>query len=63
MRSRGEWVDAPHSIDGDAFTGAAPILRTPTVLSATKDMVAVVGRDTVITPSPWTDAPDDSQLD
>lgn len=63
VQLRGEWVDAPHTIDGPAFEGAKALLGTPTVLSATRDMVAVVGRETVLTPSVWTDAPDDSKLD
>lgn len=58
-----EWVDAPHAVDGLAFQGRAPVLRTPQVLSATRDLVAVVGADTVVTPQRWTDAPDDSRLD
>jgi hypothetical protein len=63
VRSGDDWIDAPHTIDGAAFEGTNPVLRTPTILTATRDMVAVVGRDSVITPGRWTDAPDDSQLD
>jgi hypothetical protein len=63
VQLRGEWVDAPHTIDGPAFEGAKALLGTPTVLSATRDMVAVVGKETVLKPSVWTDAPDDSRLE
>jgi hypothetical protein len=63
VRSGDDWVDAPHTIDGAAFEGEAPVLKTPSILTATRDMVAVVGRDTVVVPGRWTDAPDDSQLD
>lgn len=63
VQLRGEWVDAPHAIDGPAFAGADAVLRTPKVLSATRDMVAVVGADLVLKPSRWTTAPDDSKLD
>jgi hypothetical protein len=63
VRSGDDWIDAPHTIDGAAFEGDAPLLRTPTILSSTRDMVAVVGRDSVITPGRWTNAPDDSQID
>ncbi|MEO6866833.1 MAG: hypothetical protein ABI200_02310 [Gaiellales bacterium] len=55
-----DWVDAPHSIDGPAFEGANALLRTPTVLSATRSMVAIVGRDTVLQPQRWDRAPHDS---
>ena len=61
MRHGDEWVDAPHSIDGAAFEGPTPLLHTASVLTATPNMVAVVGRDTVLTPSTWTDAPHDSR--
>lgn len=63
VKSHGEWIDAPHSIDGDAFLGEQPLLRTPTVLSATREMVTVVGRDSELTPGRWRDAPDDSLVD
>lgn len=63
VRSHGEWIEAPHSIDGDGFAGEHPLLRTPSVLSATRDMVTIVGRDTELTPGRWTDAPDDSLVD
>jgi hypothetical protein len=63
VRLRDEWVEAPHTVDGLAFEGRQPLLATPTVFSATKDMVAVVGRDTVLTPATWVDAPDDSLRD
>jgi hypothetical protein len=63
VRSGDDWIDAPHTIDGAAFEGESPILRTPTILSATRDMVAVVGRDSVIVPERWTSAPDDSRID
>jgi hypothetical protein len=63
VQLRGEWVDAPHTIDGAAFQGAKALLGTPTVLTATRDMVAVVGKEAVLKPSTWTDAPDDSKLD
>ena len=63
VQLRGEWVDAPHAIDGPAFEGADALLRTPTVMSATRDMVAVVGKELVLTPAQWIDAPDDSKLD
>lgn len=63
VQLRGEWVDAPHTIDGAAFDGGKSLLGTPRVLTATRDMVAVVGRDLVLKPSTWTDAPDDSRLD
>ena len=53
VQLRGEWVEAPHSIDGAAFDGRDAMLRTPTILSATRDMVAVVGRDSVIKPQLW----------
>lgn len=58
-----EWVDAPHAVDGAAFEGQGAVLRRPTVLSATRDLVAVVGAATVVVPQRWTDAPDDSRLD
>lgn len=60
---RGEWVDAPHTIDGGAFDGNDAVLRTPSILSATRDMVAVVGADSLLVPGRWTDAPDDSLVD
>jgi hypothetical protein len=60
VRLGDQWLDAPHTIDGPAFEGADALLRPATVLSATRDMVAVVGRDAVLTPGVWTDAPDDS---
>jgi len=60
VRFQGEWLDAPHTIDGPAFEGEEPLLATPKILSATRDMVAVVGRDTVLKPGVWADAPDDS---
>jgi hypothetical protein len=60
VRLGDQWLDAPHTIDGPAFEGADPVLTSAKVLSATRDMVAVVGRDTVLTPGPWADAPDDS---
>jgi hypothetical protein len=63
VQLRGEWVDAPHTIDGPAFEGAKSLLRGATVLSATRDMVAVVGKDSILRPATWTDAPDDSRLD
>lgn len=58
-----EWVDAPHAVDGAAFEGHDAVLRRPQVLSASRDLVAVVGADTVVTPQRWTDAPDDSRVD
>ena len=60
VRLGDQWLDAPHTIDGLAFEGANPVLHTPTVLTATRDMVAVVGRDAVIKPAKWTTAPDGS---
>lgn len=63
VQLRGEWIDAPHAIDGPAFEGADALLRTPTVLTATRDMVAVVGRELVLKPGQWIGAPDDSKLD
>ncbi|MCW2972262.1 MAG: hypothetical protein JWN72_535 [Thermoleophilia bacterium] len=60
-RSGSEWVELPHSIDGAAFEGAHPWLQAPRVAGASRDLVAVVGRDLVVTPSRWTDAPDDSR--
>lgn len=62
IRSGEEWVEAPHSIDGPAFEGGSQGRRGARVLSATRDMVAVVGRDTVLTPAEWADAPHDSRL-
>ncbi|MCW2920221.1 MAG: hypothetical protein JWL76_95 [Thermoleophilia bacterium] len=61
VRLGDQWLDAPHSIDGPAFEGADAVLTAPTVLSATRDMVAVVGRDLVLKPGAWTDAPDESR--
>ncbi len=61
VRLGDEWLDAPHTIDGAAFEGADPVLTGATVLSASRDMVAVVGRDTVVKPAAWADAPDDSR--
>ncbi|MCW2960868.1 MAG: hypothetical protein JWM25_652 [Thermoleophilia bacterium] len=58
--SGNEWVEAPHTIDGGAFTGRNPVLLAPVIRSATRDMVAVVGRDRVATPQAWKTAPDDS---
>jgi len=63
VRSRGEWVDAPHTIDGGAFTGRAPVLSTPDIRTATNALIAVVGKDTTITPRRWRNAPDDSRID
>lgn len=63
VRLGDQWLDAPHSIDGPAFEGPDAVLRTPSVLSATRDMVAVVGRDALITPGRWTSAPDSSRDD
>ncbi len=60
VRLRDQWLDAPHTIDGPAFEGADALLSSATVLSATRDMVAVVGRDAVLKPGVWADAPDDS---
>lgn len=60
VRLGDQWLDAPHTIDGPAFEGADAPLTSATVRSATRDMVAVVGRDAVIVPTAWTDAPDDS---
>lgn len=57
-----DWLDAPHSIDGPAFDGPDAVLTRPRVLSATRDMVAVVGKTSVLVPGRWTDAPDDSRL-
>lgn len=62
VRANGEWAEAPHTIDGAAFSGRSPLLRKPAVSSASPDLVAVVGRDSVITPGEWADAPDDSRL-
>ncbi len=50
VRLRDQWLEAPHTIDGLAFEGAGALLRTPTVTGMTRDVVAVVGRDTVVTP-------------
>lgn len=61
MRRGGEWFEAPHTIDGGAFEGEDPVLRAPKVRSATENLVAVVGRDVVITPTRWRDAPDGSR--
>jgi len=55
-------VEAPHTIDGGAFEGPNPLLRTPSIKSASSNLVAVVGRDTVLTPTRWRDAPDGSRL-
>ncbi|MCB0878003.1 MAG: hypothetical protein KDC46_03370 [Thermoleophilia bacterium] len=63
VRRRDQWLDAPHTIDGAAFTGADPLLARPQVLTATRDLVAVVGATDVIRPGTWADAPDDSKLD
>src|SRR5690606_6329210 len=63
IQSNGEWIEAPHTIDGGAFGGKKPALLAPVIRSATKDLVAVVGRDRVATPGIWSDAPDDSRLD
>ncbi|MCW2956964.1 MAG: hypothetical protein JWO69_1833 [Thermoleophilia bacterium] len=62
VRSNGEWRDAPHTIDGGAFQGGSPAFRTPVVRSATSEMVAVVGRDRVMTPKEWRTAPHDSRV-
>ncbi len=61
VRLGDQWLDAPHTIDGSAFEGAGAVLNTATVLSATRDMVAVVGRDLVLRPGVWAGAPDDSR--
>ncbi|MBC7461081.1 MAG: hypothetical protein H7287_06940 [Thermoleophilia bacterium] len=61
VRSGGGWIELPHSIDGAAFEGAHPWLHTPQVAGASKDLVAVVGRERVVTPSHWSDAPHDSK--
>lgn len=53
MRVGNEWVDAPHAIDGAGFTGATPTFRHARVLSATPDMVAVVGAELVVKPGRW----------
>ncbi len=58
----GNWVDAPHTIDGVAFDGADPAFVAPSVRSATRDLVAVVGVQRVVTPERWTDAPPDSRV-
>lgn len=58
-----DWVDAPHAVDGAAFEGHDAVLRRPQVLSASRDLVAVVGADTLVTPQRWTDAPDDSRVE
>jgi hypothetical protein len=42
--------------------GPDAVLTRPRVLSATRDMVAVVGKTSVLVPGRWTDAPDDSRL-
>lgn len=60
VRSGAEWIEIPHTIDGAAFAGRWPLLRTPHVSSATQEMVSVVGRETVLKPSAWRDAPRDS---
>jgi hypothetical protein len=62
IQSGGEWIEVPHSIDGAAFEGARPWLGGARVASASKDLVAVVGRDLVIAPERWHDAPDDSRV-
>lgn len=56
IKVQDDWVEIPHSIDGIAFEGALPVLARPAVRSATQSMVALVGRDTVITPEHWADA-------
>ena len=61
VRVGDQWLDAPHTIDGPAFEGADAVLKPATVLAATRDLVAVVGRDLVLKPSVWADAPDDSR--
>ena len=61
VRSGDDWIELPHSIDGAAFEGTSPWLRAPQVAGASKDLIAVVGRERVVTPSRWTDAPDDSK--
>jgi hypothetical protein len=61
VRLGDEWLDAPHTIDGAAFEGPDRVLTGATVLSATRDMIAVVGRDTILKPAAWADAPDDSR--
>jgi hypothetical protein len=63
VRLGNEWLDAPHAVDGPAFSGEDPVLATPTVRTATRDLVAVVGATTVVTPTRWTNAPDDSRID
>lgn len=62
IQSGQEWIEAPHSIDGAAFEGADPWLAPARIASASKDLVAVVGRDVVVTPEQWRDAPDDSRV-
>jgi hypothetical protein len=62
VRRGDQWLDAPHAIDGAAFSGNRPLLITPRVLSATSVMVAVVGAESLITPERWVDAPHDSKL-
>jgi hypothetical protein len=63
VRHGSEWRDAPHAVDGPAFEGSDPVLRTPRVLTATRDMVAVVGAKVVVRPERWVDAPFDAQTD
>ena len=61
VQSGSEWIEMPHSIDGAAFEGARPWLAGARVASASADLIAVVGRDLVIAPERWHDAPDDSR--
>lgn len=63
VRLGDEWRDAPHAIDGPAFGGSDPVLHAPTVLTATRDLVAVVGAAEVVRPGKWISAPDDSRFD
>ena len=57
MRTGNVWHEVPHTIDGAAFAGNDPLVRGTTIRAASPDLVAVVGRDTVLEPAPWPNAP------
>lgn len=57
VRLGDEWLDAPHSIDGPAYEGDDPVLHSPKIYSATRDLVAVVGANAIIKPERWVTAP------
>lgn len=51
VRRGTEWIEAPHTIDGAAFTGPDAWLRSVQVHSNSRVLVAVVGADTVLRPT------------